>query len=170
MSAYTVVVANAACARFFVMTEAAIPELESSPKLTEQYSLLNAKEEKSETILRGSSKSGRNRAPSGGSYAFDDHRAKHETETLRRFIKQVITDAIKLTRRQNAGRTLVLAAENRVMGIARYELAAIKTNGLIIKECTRDMAGESPIKIQELLARRNLVPKMVKPTIRVRKT
>lgn len=170
MSAYTVVVTNAACARFFVVAEAAFPELESSPKLVEQYNILNAKEEKSEAKRKGAASSGRNRAPSGGSYAFDDHRAKHEMDTLRRFAKQVITDAIKLTRRQDAGHSLVLAAEKRVLGLIRDELKSIKTNGLTIKECARDMAGESPVKIQELLARRGLVPKMKKPTRRVRKT
>lgn len=169
MSTCTVVTANTACARFFVLQESAIPETESSPKLVEQYSILSPKEEKSETRRLGNSTSGRTRAPSGGSYAFDDHRGKHEMEILRRFARQVVTDAVKLTRKQDAGNSLVLAAEKRILGLIREELGHLKTNGLVIKECDRDMAGESPARIQELLARRGLVPKMQKPRQRVRK-
>ncbi len=170
MSVYTVVVTNTACARFFILEDAAIPEMESSPKLVEQYCILNPTIEKSEAKRLGSATSGRNRASSGGTYAFDDHRAKHETETLRRFAKLVVKDAIKLTRRQDAGHSLVLAAEKRFLGLIRDELHAVKTNGMAIKEYASDMAGEPPMKIQELLARRGLVPKMKKPTRRVRKT
>jgi protein required for attachment to host cells len=170
MSAFTVVVTNTTCARFFALEDASVPEMESSPKLIEQYCILNPREEKSESKRLGSSTSGRNRASSGGSYAFDDHRAKHETETLRRFAKQVVTDAVKLTRRQDAGHSLVLAAEKRILGLIRDELRSKKTNGLIIKEAVGDLAGESPMKIQELLARRSLIPKMQKPARRVRKT
>lgn len=170
MSAFTVVVANTVCARFFVLQEASIPETESSPKLVEQYNIINPKEEKADTKRLGASTSGRNRAPSGGSYAFDDHRGKHEIETLRRFARLIVADAVKLTRRQDAGNSLVLAAEKRLLGLIREELHSIKTNGLVIKECDRDMAGESPMKIQDLLARRGLVPKMEKPRQRVRKT
>lgn len=170
MSAFTVVAANTVCARFFILEESPVPETESSPKLVEQYSILNPREEKSDAKRLGTSTSGRNRAPSGGSYAFDDHRGKHEIQTLRRFAKQVVADAIKLTRRQDAGNSLVLSAEKRLLGLIREELHAIKTNGLVIKECDRDMAGESTMKIHELLARRGLVPKMEKPKQRVRKT
>lgn len=170
MSAYTVVVTNTACARFFVLADAAVPEMESSPKLIEQYCILNPTVEKSESERRGSSTSGRNRASSGGSYAFDDHRAKHEMETLRRFAKLVVTDALRLTRRQDAGHSLVLAAEKRILGLIRDELHSVKTNGLSIKEYASDMATESPMKIQELLAHRGLVPKMKKPTRRARTT
>jgi len=169
MSAFTVVTANTACARFFILQEAAVPETESSPKLVEQYSIINPTGEKSETKRLGAPTSGRNRAPSGGSYPFDDHRGKHQIETLRRFVKLVVADAIKLARRQDAGNSLVLAAEKRLLGLIREELHAIKTNGLVIQECDRDMVGESPMKIHELLARRGLVPKMRKPSQRVRK-
>ncbi len=170
MSTCTVVTANNNCARFFILQESAVPEMESSPRLVEQYSMLNPRKEKSETKRLGNATSGRNRAPSGGSYSFDDHRGKHEMEVLRRFARQIVSGAVKLTRKQDAGNSLVLAVEKRLLGLIREELGEFKTNGLIIKECDRDMAGESAFKIQDLLARRGLVPKMEKPKQRVRKT
>jgi protein required for attachment to host cells len=168
MSEYTVVVADALRARFFSIESARDPHNESGPKLVEHAGLLNPEKEMSESKRTGNSTSGRNRSPSGGSYAFDDHRTKHEQEALRKFAQKVVAKAIKQTRLQDARRCLVVAAEKKVLGALRAELSAIKTNGLEIRECGRDMAGETPMKIQELLAKRELVPAMKKPASRVR--
>jgi hypothetical protein len=168
MSEYTIVVANTLRARFFSMESARDPENESGPKLVEQEELLNPEKEVSESKRTGNSTSGRTRSPSGGSYAFDDHRSKHEQEALRKFVQKVVAKAIKLTRQHDARRCLVIAAEKKVLGALRVELATIKTNGMEIRECDLDMAGETPMKIHTLLARRELVPALRKPTARTR--
>lgn len=170
MSEYTVVVADTLRARFFSMERAKDPANESGPKLVEKEGLVNPEQEITKSNQAGRSLSGRTRSPSGGSYAFDDHRAKHKQDALRRFAKKVITRAIKQTLRQDARRCLVIAAEKKVLGALRAELATIKINGLEIRECDRDMAGETPLKIQALLARRDLVPALKKPGQMARKT
>ncbi len=168
MSEYTVIVADSVRARFFTVENARDPQNESSPKLLEHEGMLNAAKELPERKRTGNSTSGRNRSPSGGSYAFDDHRSKHEQDALRRFAKKVVAKGIRQTSRQDARRCLVVAAEKRVLGVLRAEWAAIKTNGIEIRECDRDMAGETPLKIQELLAKRKLIPALKKPLQRTR--
>jgi protein required for attachment to host cells len=163
MSEYTVVVADTFRARFFTLENARDPETESGPKLMEREGMANPDKELTKTKRAGEGVSGRNRSPSGGIYAFDDHRARHEQDALRRFVHKVITQAVRQTRRQDARRCLVIAAEKKVLGALRQELAAISTNGMEIRECDRDMAGETSAKIQELLARRKLIPAMKKP-------
>jgi hypothetical protein len=168
MSEYTVVVADSVRARFFTLEGARDPLNESGPKLVEHESVLNTAKELPESKRTGNSTSGRNRSPSGGSYAFDDHRGKHEQDALRRFAKKVVAKGIRQTRRQDARRCLVIAAEKKVLGALRTEWAAIKTNGIEIRECDRDMAGETPLKIQDMLAKRKLIPAMKKPAQRTR--
>jgi hypothetical protein len=168
MSEYTVVVADGVRARFFSLEHAKDPDNESGPKLVEHEGLVNPEKEISPNQRTGNNTSGRTRAPSGGSYAFDDHRTKHELEALRRFAEKVIVKAIKETQKQDARRCLVLAAESKVLGVLRAEIESINTNGLEIRECDCDMAGEPPLRIQQLLAKRNLVPAIKKPARRVR--
>ena len=166
MSEYTIVVADGLRARFFTLENAKDPDNESGPKLIEHESLLNPQKEVSESKRTGNSNSGRTRAPSGGSYAFDDHRGKHEQEVLRRFAEKVVATAIKKTRLHDARRSLILAAETKVLGALRAELESIKTNGMEIRVCDCDLAGETPLRIHELLVKRDLVPAMNKPAKR----
>ena len=168
MSKYTVVVADAFRARFFSLQDSLTPEVESSPKLLEKGCLTNPEKSNSVAQRRGNTTSGRTRASSGGSYAFDDHRGKHELDELRRFSGLVVKEALKQTKKEDA-HSLVLVAKRKTLGVIRESLAAIKTNGLSIQECDRDLTGETPVKIQELLAKRKLVPAMKRPEKRVRK-
>ena len=168
MSQYTVVVADALRARFFCLQESLTPEIESSPKLVETTRLVNLEKQQSESKRLGNSTSGRNRAASGGSYAFDDHRGKHEQAEKRRFARLVTKEALKQAQLEDA-HALVLVAEAQTLGLIRDSLAAIKTNGLAIRECDRDLTGETPEKIQEHLSKRKLVPAMKKPVRRTRK-
>jgi protein required for attachment to host cells len=168
MSKYTVVVADTVRARFFSLQDSLTPEVESSPKLLEKECLVNSEPSKSASQRRGNPTSGRTRASSGGSYAFDDHRGKRALDELRRFATLVTKAALKQTKREDA-HSLVLVAEGKTLGVIRESLSSIKTNGLSILECDRDLTGENPVKIHELLARRKLVPAMKKPERRVRK-
>ena len=167
MSKYTIVVADAVRARFFSLQESLTPETESSPRLTERECLVNPERPRSGARRKGNAVSGRTRASSGGSYAFDDHRAKHELDESRRFAGLIIKEALKQTRREDA-HSLVLVAGRKTLGLIRESLAAIKTNGLAIQECDRDLSNEPPLKIQEILAKRKLVPAMKKPEQRLR--
>lgn len=162
MSKYTVVVTDALRARFFALKEAPNPEFESGPKLVEAERLVNVEKTQSQARRKGTASSGRTRAPSGGCYAFDDHRDKHDWDETRRFARAVVTEALKQTRKEDA-HSLVIAADRKMLGLVREQLAAIKTNGLKIQECDREMTGETPAKIQALLAKHRLIPAMNKP-------
>lgn len=168
MNEFTVVVADGLRARFFSLKNARNPEIESGPHLVERDAMLNSENALSASERTGNSTSGRTRSPSGGSYAFDDHRAKHEQEALRRFAQRVIGKAVSEACRQEPPLCLVVAAERRLLGALRAEWSSIKSKKLEIRECDRDMAGETPMKIQELLARRDLLPAVQKPLKRVR--
>lgn len=166
MSKYTVVVADAKRARFFSLQDSLTPEIESSPRLVEKECLIYPEKEGAKSKRHNTPGSGRNRAPSGGNYAFDDHRKKRELDGLRKFSMTVTKAALKQTRLADS-HSLVLVAGKRTLGLLRESLSAIKTNGLGIHECDRDLAGETPAKIHELLAKMKLVPPSKKP---VRKT
>lgn len=168
MSEYTVVVADTVRARFFTLESARDPENESGPKLLEHVSLLNPEKEQARSKRGEKSTAGKNRSPSGGMYAFDDHRDRHDQDALRRFAQKVVSKAVRQIQRQDARRCLVVAAEKKVLGAIRQELAAIKTNGMEIRECDRDMAGETAARIHQLLAKRQLVPAMQKPARQTR--
>jgi len=164
MNEYKVVVADGLRARFFTLEGVRDPEIESGPRLVEQEALLNPAKAFSESERTGNSTSGRTRSPSGGFYAFDDHRSKHGQQALRRFAQQVVNKAIHQSHPQGPYLCVVFAAEKKLLGAMRAEWSAIKTNGLEIRECDRDIVGETPVKIQELLARRELLPALQKPT------
>jgi protein required for attachment to host cells len=167
MSKYTVVVADALRARFFALKDAAHPELESGPKLVEAGCLMNPEKAQTETRRRGTPLSGGTRASSGGYYAFDDHRGKHELDEMRRFARIVVREALKQTRKEDS-HSLVIASDRKMLGLVREQLAEIKTNGLDILELNREITGEKPDRIQALLARNKLIPAMRKPATRVR--
>ncbi len=168
MSKYIVMVADAKRARIFSVQDSLTPEIESSPRLVEEQAILNSENSKTGSKPRGTPASGRNKSSSGGSYAFDDHRGKHAQDELRRFASIVVKETFKQARKASA-HTLILAAERKTLGVIRDAMAHIKLNGYAIHECDRELTGESPSKIQELLARRKLIPAVKKPTQRVRK-
>ena len=159
MSQYTVVVADALCARFFALKESLTPEIESSPRLVERGCLMNPEKQKSGSPRRGNPANGR---------AFEDHRERRGMEDQRHFTGMIVKESMKQIRKEDA-HSLILVADRKTLGFIRENLAAIKTNGLVIRECDRDLTGETPVKIQELLAKRKLGPALKKPVQRTRK-
>ncbi|MEI6564226.1 MAG: host attachment protein [bacterium] len=168
MSKYIIVVADAHRARMFTLKESLTPETESSPHLVEQECLVNPKKKKNGAQSRGIGISGRSRTASGASYAFDDHHSKREQDELRKFTSTIVKESLKQIKKADA-HWLVLVAEGKTLGLLRDTLAGIKTKGLTIHECDRELTSETPAKIQDLLAKRKLVPSMKKPEKRVRK-
>jgi len=167
MSKYIVIVADAQCARLFTLKDSLTPEIESSPRLIEEQSLLNPEKLSNGTKSRGTPASGRNHSGSGGVYAFDNHHQKRELAELRKFSGMIVKESLKQARKANA-HTLVLIAEGKTLGVIREAATNIKVKGLEIHECDLELTGETPVKIQALLARRKLIPPMKKPTQRVR--
>jgi len=79
-----------------------------------------------------------------------------------------VKEALRQSRKEDA-HTLILVAGRKTLGMIRENLTSIKTNGLGIQEWDRDLTGEAPQKIQELLSKRKLIPAMQKPARQVRK-
>lgn len=158
MSKYAIVVADALRARFFSLKDSLTPEVESSPRLVEKECLVNPEKAKPGSPRRGNPANGR---------AFEDHRERREVEEQRHFASLIVKESLKQTRREDA-HSLILVADRKTLGFIRDSLVAIKTNGLTIHEWDRDLTGEAPAKIQDLLAKRKLLPAMKKPARRVR--
>ena len=168
MSNCIIVVADAKCARLFALRDSLTPEIESTPRLVETRALVNIAQAAAKAEHRATPISGRNRSGSGGSYAFDDHRAKREHDELRRFSGQVAKAALNETKKEDA-HSLVLVAERKTLGLLREIFAGIRTNGLVIRDWGRDLTGDSPSRIHELLAKRDLIPPSIKPAANVRR-
>lgn len=159
MSKYAIVVADALRARFFAVQESPTPEVESSPRLVERKCLVNPEKSKKGEPRRGNPTNGR---------AFEDHRQRRDLEEQRHFAGLVVKEALQLTRREDA-HTLILAAGRKALGLIRENLASISTNNLAIHEWDRDLTGETPQRIHDLLAKRKLIPAVKKPAKQVRK-
>lgn len=168
MSKYIVVVADSQRARLFTLKESLTPEIESSPRLIEEQSLLNPDKDQKVRKQHAAPAGGRTKSGSGGFYAFDEHCGKRDLGELRRFSSLVIKETLKQARKANA-HTLLLVASRRTLGVIRDALSSSRLNGFDIHECDRELTGESPSRIQALLARRKLIPAVKKPPQRVRK-
>ncbi len=158
MNGYCVVTADGGRARLFTLEPARYPEVESGPSLVEQRDLVDIEQETAGAELWTSTKSGRNRAPGGGpAHGYDDHRSQHRAESERRFARQVAQEAMRLAQ-AHAARTIVLAAEKRMLGFLRTALDPLVRNGMVVQEVAKDLSKHPPIEIQELLARDGLLP------------
>jgi protein required for attachment to host cells len=159
MNGYCVVVAAAGGrARLFTLEPARYPEVESGPNLVEQQDLVDPERESSGQELWANAKSGRNRAPGGGpAHGYDDHREQHRDESERRFARQVAQEAVRLAREQ-AARTIVLAAEKRMLGFMREALDSLAREGVAVRELAKDLSKLPPLDLHEHLAREGLVP------------
>jgi protein required for attachment to host cells len=146
-----VVVADGGRARFFTQTGEV--NLNGSMRLREVEDMTNP-----EGLLRGSqlfssTSGGRNRAPNGGYYGTDDHRAGHLLELERRFARSV-ADAIKNFIRREAPHKLVLAAAPTLLGLLRRHLPAVIPAKVRVIELAEDLSRHTPSNIQAVLVRR----------------
>lgn len=162
MSEYCVVVAGGEGARFFKLVPADIPEIQSGPNLVELDEIspgeAHAKGQWSET------KSGRNRAASGGgAHGYDDHRQQHEEEYERRYARNVINHATSLITHNGATRC-ILVAHKRLLGFLRNAADAIDKTGVQIHEVAKDLSKLNPLELHEHLAQQKLLPPRQAPT------
>jgi protein required for attachment to host cells len=162
MGNYCVLVADRAKARFFVLEESAMPELESSPTLVEREVLSNAEATMSGREKFSDAKSGRNTG-AAGAHGYDDHRSNHDNETSRRFAQQVADKALTLARQTKAYH-LVITAEKQMLGTLRQALNGSNGSQLDITEVAKDLTRFSPGEIHRYLADDGIVPAQKKPT------
>lgn len=162
MSEYCVVVAGGDGARFFTLTPADIPEIQSGPNLVELDEIHQT--EAHEKGMWSETKSGRNRAASGGgAHGYDDHRQQHEDEYERRYAKEVIDRAASLISHKGATRC-ILVAQKRLLGFLRSSVDAVNKTGVEISEVAKDLSKLSPLELHEHLASQKLLPPRKAPT------
>jgi hypothetical protein len=163
MNEYCVAVVNALRARLFTLEGVEFPELESGPRLVEQQCLVNPDKEVTKRKVFAGAKPGFNRTASGAAHSFDDHRARHELDFTRRFARKVATASVRLAQIREA-RYLVIAADRRMLGLLRGELAGLAKNGLEIRVCDKEMTKLTCPAIHHHLARQKLIPPCRKPS------
>jgi protein required for attachment to host cells len=158
MSEYCVVVANGARARFFVLEDAEVPELEGGPNLVELgLDLINPEKELADRDLF-SQKHGRNRAPGGGpTHIYDDHREQHDEEFVRRFARRIAQETVRRAHTYSRP-NIVLVAQKRTLGFLRPALDSALRNGFSVREIPKDLSKLSPTELHEHLARDRVLP------------
>lgn len=163
MSEYLAVVMDKSQARFFALKPVTYPELESGPILTEEGKLLSRDKRGAERDLFADSKTGRGRAPHGGpSHGYDDHRARHQEESGRRFAREVL-EKIKRLARKYSSRLVVLAAPEKTLGLLREDMDILTKEGLKVEKLAKDMTKFSAKDIHEYMAKKGFLPSRKKP-------
>lgn len=157
-SEYLVVVADGTRARFFTLEAAALPSLESSPRLTEHEDLVNVEHKQGGHDKYSSTRTGINLNPRGGpSHGYDDHRAQQEQEHERRFAADITARALSLAQQQHAGH-LVLAAESHMLGLLRDALKIPAKSGIDVHDLAKDLTRLTTTQLHDQLAAAGLVP------------
>ena len=85
MSAYCIIVADMARARFFNLEPVASSGFKSGPNLVEQGGLIIPRGELRYRDTFADTETGCNMGPGGATHSYDDHRSRHRLEFERRF-------------------------------------------------------------------------------------
>ena len=113
-----------------------------------------------EQLLPGQSiyseaKSGRNRSHAGGpAHGYDDHRDRHHDETLRRFARDIVTQA-ENAMKANELPHLVLIANARVLGFLREQLPP-RMREKVVATIDEDATKKNLDELYRLLEQRGL--------------
>lgn len=161
MTAFCVVVADGAQARFLTLERSDIPDLEGGPNLIEHASLLNPEHRVHQDAIYADS-SGRNRTPGGPGHVYDEHRDQHDADVEKRFardIAQRIEDQVA----ESGARRVLLCAEKRMLGFLRPTLGDRTASGAEVQEIPKDLAKHKARDIQEHLAADGHLPRRKAP-------
>lgn len=161
MTAFCVVVAEGARARFFTLEHNEVPELEGGPDLVEHESLLNPEHRVHQDEIYADS-SGRNRTPGGQGHVYDEHRDQHDADVEKRFADEISQRADSLVRAVGA-RRVFLCAEKRMLGFLRSRLNGQTPSGAEIMEIPKDLAKLKPRDVHEHLADDGYLPRRKPP-------
>lgn len=113
-----------------------------------------------EQLLPGQSiyseaKSGRNRSHAGGpAHGYDDHRDRHHDEMLRRFARDIVTEAENAMKAHELSH-LVLIANARVLGFLREQLPP-RMREKIVATIDEDATKKNLDELRRLLEHRGL--------------
>ncbi|MFQ6021964.1 MAG: host attachment protein [Acidiferrobacterales bacterium] len=162
MSEYCVVIADGARARLFTLEPAESPDMEGGPNLKERQHLVNP-ERVHTGPLWSDAKTGRNRAPAGGqAHGYDDHRTQHVHEFKRRFARSVAQQTARLVQAYGA-RSVILAAQKRMLGFLRGELGPLLKNGVHVHAIAKDLCKFAPHDVHKYLSKETSLPPRKNP-------
>jgi protein required for attachment to host cells len=162
-SEYLIVVGDGTRARFFTLEAAALPPLESSPRLMEHEDLVNAEHMQGGHDKYSSTRTGINLNPRGGpSHGYDDHRAQQEQEHERRFAADITARALSLAQQHRATQ-LVLVAEPHMLGLLRDALKIPAKSGIDVRDLAKDLTKLTTTQLHGQLAAAGLVPARHEP-------
>ncbi|MEL6138922.1 MAG: host attachment protein [Cyanobacteria bacterium J06628_6] len=157
MTQYLVAVVDGMKARFLTLCPLEFEGYESGPNLIEHEGLVNAERDTAGQELWDNKQTGRNRAASGQSHRYDDHRNKHIVEFERRFAQAITQRIVELSQTYDT-RRLILAAEPQILGILRDTMTSHLPSQLKMQEVAKDLCRMSVKELHDYLAHQSLLP------------
>ena len=158
MASDCVVIADAGRARFFTVAWPEDERFEGGPRLREHEDWANPEGTMTGLELFTEVKSGRRQSPGGGpAHLTDDHRERHQREIDRRFAQKLARAIDEFVIKQRAKR-LVLAADPRMLGTLREQLAKQLPSELELEELPEDLSWQAVAHIEKVLTQRGLLP------------
>lgn len=156
MNGYCVVVMDTRRARFFSLSGARVSRNRSGPVLVEERDLVNPEAEMRDRDLFSDTRTGSNRSDAGPAHRYDDHRDHHRDSLAQHFARRVVHEARAMAEDMGA-ESVILSTSAPMFGVLRKEAALI--HGPHDWKVVRgDMARMPPMEIQDLLARKDLIP------------
>jgi len=157
-----VVVCAGGQARLFTLEPAELPDIESGPNLIPRGELQSESAGEHSGMLWSEVKTGRNRAPNGGSHGYDDHRDRHADEFERRFAREVAAETRRLVD-NHAIHEVLLVAHDRCLANLRTAFQGVFPNGTVVREVAKDLTKLRPQELHTRLAREHLLPERSSP-------
>jgi len=158
----TVLIADAARARFFRVAHPEDDDYEAGPRLREQDVLVNPEAQLTGKDLYENVKSGRQRAPGGGpAHGLDDHRARHTRELTKRFAQRVASATAERVRAE-AVKRLILVAPPRALGVLR-EMLTRSLDDVRLDTVDSELTWHALPQIEGILEKRGLIDPRVMP-------
>lgn len=152
-----ILVADGARARFIALQPPDELAPEHGTRLIEHSDLINPEGTLPERELFSDRPGRTHGSPFGSAHAPDDHRAGHQLELVRRFVRRVLDEAQRFISERSIDQ-LVIAAEPRLLGALRAELEHHGLSGASVVEVAEDLSRRALPDIAEVLIHRGLLP------------
>jgi protein required for attachment to host cells len=161
MTRICLVVVDATRARIYTYEQVREP-CGTLERLCEERNLVDpARHERASELFSdnsGSNHNGQHR------YGFDDHRQSHLDRLDVEFGRRIADEVGNITRK-NKSKEVILVASSRMLGVLRYQLAALRRSGVTIDELQRNFTKLTTAEIRDRLAELQLLPARERPVL-----
>jgi protein required for attachment to host cells len=159
----SVLIADAARARFFRVMAPDDDGYDAGPRLRELEVLVNPEGQLTGSELYGNLKSGRHRAPRGGpAHGLDDHRERHDREIDDRFMQRVAQATGEHVREERV-RRVVLVAPPRSLGKLRALMGTELPSNVKLEGLDKEVTAKTLSAIEGVLEGHGLLAPRVLP-------